>query len=99
MTEASWYARINSNFQKLFEAPFPLFQSIGSITADARLYNECLTAFNGDLYASNGTSWVKVPFAQLTFIAQLNTGTATVADIKNAYNALLADFRAKNWMV
>jgi hypothetical protein len=65
------------------------------------LFKDCtaLVGASGSavLYSSDGTTWS--PYrAQLTYIADLVPGVATVTDIKNAYNGLLADMISKKWM-
>lgn len=100
-----WVAKMNQNFLECLDTPFPmaLYADEAALIADAnpKLYKECLalvgTVPNCVLYYSDGTVWTTFR-ARLDFVADLNTGTATVADIKNAYNALLADIQVKGWM-
>lgn len=65
---------------------------------DARVFQNCIGVYEGALYYSNGTSWNLLPYEVLDNIAALDTGTATVTTIKDAYNALLADMQLKGWM-
>jgi hypothetical protein len=99
MTQSDWYVTLNLNFQKLFEAPYPIFQSVGTISADARLFEDCITVLDGTLYISDGTSWNPLPFEVLDFIPALTPGVSTIEDIKTAFNLLLADLQLKKWML
>lgn len=97
-----WVNRLNENFQKLLDAPFPIFLA-SDITAlntkNPGLYANCLAIVGTDkkIYRSNGTTWALYD-VRLTCIAALDTGTATVASIKTAYNSLLTDMRSKGLM-
>ena len=95
-TDSGWLTKVNANFEKLLDAPFPMDQeaSTGALP-NAKLYKDCYVLVGDVLYQSDGTSWGT---KQLNFIADLDTGTATVSDIKTAYNNLLADLQAKGWM-
>jgi hypothetical protein len=70
--------------------------------ANPKLYKDCLALVGASgsavLYSSDGTTW-SLFRSQLTFIADLNPSTATITDVKNAYNGLLADMQTKGWMV
>jgi hypothetical protein len=101
-TSSGWVSRLNANFAKLLDTPFPIYLAANSTALDvnnAGLYVNCLAVVetNHRIYRSNGTSW-ELYDKKLTHIANLNTGTATITDIKNAYNALLADMVAKGFM-
>lgn len=68
------------------------------ILNDARLFQNCIGVYDGILYVSNGTSWNRAPQALLSILADLVPGVATIQDIQDAFNALLADMRTKNWL-
>lgn len=99
---ANWVSRLNSNFQKMFDLPFAIFFPADTTelnTYHPGLYAGCLAVVQTDyrLYKSNGTSWVKYDTV-LNYIADLNTGSAILADVRNAYNSLLGDMRTKGMM-
>ena len=102
---ADWLNRLNENFSECIDEPFPtaLYADATALTtaANPKLYKDCLALVGASgstrLYISDGTTWN--PYReQLIFIADLDTGTATLTDIKNAYNGLLSDMQAKGWM-
>ena len=105
-SESGWLARLNSNFQKLMDAPLPLVlhADVGALTtaSNPKLYKDCFALVGASgaarLYTSDGTTWSEWRL-QLANIADLVPGVATIADIKNAYNGLLADMQTKGWMV
>lgn len=97
-----WVARLNTMYQKIFDAPFPILQVADSTelnTFNPGLYASCLAIVQTDhrIYRSNGTAWVLYE-PKLTFIADLDTGTSTITTIKNAFNGLLADMKTKGMM-
>jgi hypothetical protein len=95
--KANWVSRLNSNFEKLLDTPFPMALVADSATL-ASTYNAKLGAVGSAvLYKSDGAVWAEYK-EQLTYIAPLDTGTATIPDIRTAYNGLLADLQAKGWM-
>lgn len=105
-SSTGWVSRLNENFSECLDEPFPMAMyadvtALGT-AADARLYSGCraLVGSSGSVveYTSDGTNWVPAR-TPLNFIADLDTGTATVADVRTAYNGLLADAQAKGWMV
>ena len=102
MTDAAWYSKLNSNFEKILDLPFPIktYADEAALITDKnpKLYKNTFALVNGVVYSSNGTVWA-VYRELLTYIADLNTGTATVADVKNAFNGLLADARSKGWIL
>ena len=65
---------------------------------DARLFKDCVGVYSGDLYVSDGAAWNRIPADVLENIVALDTGTATLQEIQDAYNALLADLQVKGWM-
>lgn len=99
---SDWVARLNRNFADCLSGPFPMGVFIDMAALDlahpAGQYKDCFAIIDNVLYKSDGTSWVSYR-EPLVFVADLDTGTATVADVKNAYNALLADLRVKGYMV
>jgi hypothetical protein len=105
-TTTDWVSRLNENFSAIIDEPFPmaLYADVSALgtAADPKLYKDCLALVGASgsayLYISDGTSWSEYR-AQLTYIADLDTGTATLDDIKTAYNDLLADMQTKEWMV
>lgn len=100
-TSADWVTRLNSNFEKVLDAPVPfaLFASVSALNSahNPKLYTGCFALVGEDTYISDGTSW-ELYVKQLDYIADLDTGTATVEDVKNAYNALRIDLIAKGYM-
>lgn len=102
VTTTGWVANLNSNFQKMLDTPFPIYLAtdMSALNANnAALYNNCFALLQTDsrLYISNGTSW-DLYDTKLDFIADLVPGSATIADIKNAYNSLLSDMQTKGMM-
>ena len=63
-----------------------------------KLFKDCLYSYGTGLALSDGTSWRYGVHAKLDIVDPLDTGTATLDDIKTAYNDLLADMRAKGWL-
>lgn len=100
-TDASWYTKLNANFAELLESPYPVktYADVPTLTSakNPKLYRNCFAVVSGIIYTSDGTDWV-IYREQLTYIADLDTGTATITDIKNAFNSLLADLRTKQWI-
>lgn len=97
-----WVGRLNSNFQKLIDLPVPLYMAADQTALDANnpgLYANCLAILQTDkrIYRSNGTAWVLYD-TKLAFVAPVDTGTISFADLKTAYNNLLTDMRAKGLM-
>ena len=102
VTKPGWVATLNSNFAKILDTPFIIYLAPDKATLDAitpALYVDCfaLVATDSRLYKSNGTAWVLYDI-KLDFIADMNPGTSTITDIKNAYNNLLADMISKGMM-
>jgi hypothetical protein len=101
-TKTGWVATLNSNFEKVLDTPFPIYLA-ADLTAlnanNASLYDNCFAILQTDsrLYISNGSFWILYD-AKLDYIADLVPGVATVADIKNTYNSLIADMKAKGMM-
>lgn len=102
MTDPAWYSKLNSNFQKLLDLPFPIktYADVSALTTakNPKLYKNTFALVGGVIYTSDGTTW-EIYRELLTYIADLVPGVATVSDIKNAYNGLLADMRSKNWIL
>lgn len=100
-----WVARINDNFEKCIDKPFPiaLFVDVGTLTSSAnpKLFKDCLALVGASgsarLYSSDGTVWTEY-LEQLSFVSDLVPGSATIADIKNAHNGILADMQTKGYM-
>ena len=101
-SEAGWVGNINDNFAALMGTPAPLRvftdEAELSTTFNPKLYWDCLANVSGVLYKSDGTDWVKYR-TPVAFMADLDTGTATVADIRTAYNNLLSDLQSAGWML
>lgn len=101
-TSADWVTRFNDNMAKVLDAPLALVTAadVPALTSafNPNIYNGCFAVIGTDLYLSNGTTWEFLR-EQLTYVADLNPSTATLSDVKDAYNALLADMRAKDWML
>ena len=102
MTDAAWYSKLNSNFEKLFDLPFPIatYADVSALTTakNPKLYKDCFALIGSLIHTSDGTTWE--PYREtLTFIADLNPATATLGDIQTAYNNLLADLRLKKWIL
>lgn len=96
-SDVLWWQKVNGNFEKIVDLPVPIKPYADIATLDAaknpKLYKNCLSMIGGILHRSNGTA--SEPLRQLDFIADLDTGTATLPDIVSAYNSLLSDMRAK----
>ena len=99
--EASWDAAVDANFDLIFLTPFPVAQYAGSGAFPAAAdYDGCIlhdSNNTGDLYVSNGTSWVQIPHKVTDAIADLtdNSGgssggdtIAAVTDISSAADAV-----------
>lgn len=102
VTKIGWVATLNANTSKVLDTPFPIFLPADKATLDAitpALYVGCfaIVATDSRLYISDGSSWILYD-AKLVFVADLVPGSATITDIKNAYNALLADMKSKGMM-
>ncbi len=93
--DPDWLTKLNANFETLLDKPFPM---AGKGSLPASKYEGCLALVGGRLEVSDGSVWSELR-GQLTFIADLDTGTATIEDVKNAYNSLLADMQSKGWML
>lgn len=102
MTDPAWYSKLNDNFEKLLDLPFPIktYADVSALTTakNPKLYKDTFALIGKLIYTSDGTTWA-VYRETLTYIADLDTGTATVSDIKTAYNNLLSDLRAKDWIL
>lgn len=103
---AGWVSRMSENFSECMDEPFPmvLYADLTALdaAANAKLFTDCLSLVGASgsarLYTSDGTN--NEPYlSQLDFIADLDTGTATIADIRTAYNSLLTDMQAKGYML
>ena len=102
VTKTGWVATLNTNFGKVLDAPFPIYLAADKATLDAitpALYVNCIAivATDSRIYISDGSSW-NLYDSKLDFVANLNPGSATLNDIKDAYNALIADMKAKGMM-
>lgn len=102
VTKAGWVATLNANTAKILDTPFPIFLPADKATLDAitpALYVGCfsIVATDNRLYISDGSTW-ELYDAKLDFIADMNPGVSTISEIKDAYNALLADMKSKNMM-
>lgn len=102
VTKTGWVATLNANTSKVLDTPFPIFLPADKATLDAitpALYVGCfaIVATDSRLYISDGSSWILYD-AKLDFVTDLIPGTATITDIKNAYNTLLADMKSKGMM-
>lgn len=94
-SDTDWLDRLNSNFEKLFDAPFPLNLEGSEL---ASKYDSCLSIDSSQrLKVSNGTVWKEIR-EQLTPIADLNATTSTLSDLITAINNLLGDMKSKGWM-
>lgn len=103
VVSTGWVSRLNSEFQKLLEAPFPIYMAADTTALTAKtagLFTNCLAVVQTDhrIYRSNGSAWILYD-KKLNFIAQLNPASATITDVKNAYNSLLADMQSKGMML
>jgi len=102
VTQAGWVTTLNSNMAKILDTPFPIFLPADKATLDAiapALYVGCFAIVETDsrIYISDGTTW-NLYEAKLDFVADMVPGVSTIADIKNAYNAILADMISKGMM-
>lgn len=101
MSDSAWWSKVNSNFSEILDLPFPIATYADTAALNTaknpKLYKDCFALVSGVIYTSNGTVW-EIYREQLTSIAALDTGTATLTDIKNAFNSLLADMRTKKWI-
>ncbi len=102
VTKAGWLATLNSNFAIVIDTPIPLYLAADMTALDTNnpaKYTDCFAILQTDsrLYKSDGTSWLLYD-AKLDFIADMNPGVSTIADIRTAYNALLADMKTKDMM-
>lgn len=103
---ADWLSRLNDNFEKILDAPFPmvLHANVGALTSasNPKLFKGCFAlvgaAGSARLYSSDGTTWTEY-LEQLPNIEALVPGSATIADIKTAYNNLIGDMQTKGWML
>lgn len=100
-TDQDWLTKLNSNFEKLFDVPFP-FAVVADLptltsTFNAKKYSGCMAVASGTLYRSTGAIWEELR-EQLDFVADLNPGTVILSDIVTAYNDLLSDMQTKGWM-
>lgn len=93
-----WVSAFNSNFEKLIDGPFPIgsYASTGDFP-NAKLYKDCIAETGGVLYKSDGSTW-KVFRERLSYLADLDGGTATVSDIRTALNTVLSGLKSKGWM-
>lgn len=99
-SDSTWWEKMNANFEELVEAPFPLksYSDVSTLTAarNPKLYKNCVTQIDGILYRSDGTTWI--PVQQLDAVTDLVPASVTFGEVKTAFNALLADLRAKHWL-
>jgi hypothetical protein len=73
-------------------------QPVSLLQPAAKKFQNCIGVYEGILYWSDGVNWKQLDYGELDFVADLDTGTATLNDIKDAYNSLLADMQLKGWM-
>ncbi len=96
-----WVSQLNEAFASLLDAPFPPLQltSLSALSSafDPKLYKECFALSGNMIYISDGTVW-KPLYDTVPFIADLDSGTATLSDIVTAYNNLLAALRTAKWI-
>lgn len=105
-TTTGWVSRFNTNAQAVIDRPIPLKQyaDTSAVTSakNVKLNDSCLTMVGGAgaarLFTSDTTNWREEGRYPLVFVANLVVGVATLADIKNAYNALLTDMKNKGYM-
>jgi len=101
-----WVTRFNDNTEKVIDAPAPL-----ALYADAptlttakkpKLNADCLAMVGGTggarIHTSDGTDWNDMARELLTFVPDFVPASTPIADIKDAYNALVADMIAKGYM-
>lgn len=102
---SGWVSRLNENFSEILSEPFPmvLYADVAALSTakDARLNKDCLALVGASgsarIYKSDGTNWE--PYReQLANIPDLNPATATVSDVKDAFNLLVTDMVSKGWM-
>ena len=98
MTDAAWYSKFNSNFQKLLDLPFPMktYADVSALTTakNPKMYKNCFALIGGVIYSSDGTAWEL--FRGLDYIAPWNMylpeGTVTtLATTVSAYYAACFD--------
>ena len=92
---SDWDVDANSNFAKLFSAPFPIFSvdDVANLPAAAD-YDECLALapYSGEqrLYISDGVSWSLYD----SMAANVPQSTATtVADLASDFNDFLTSLK------
>lgn len=101
MTDSQWYSKINSNFAKIFEAPFPLFQLTGAsptFNEKAALFQSCIAAYDAEILISTGSAWETTVPQQLLSLSDLDKDTASVSTVASAYNLLRQELISKGWM-
>lgn len=103
LTKTGWVGDLNDSFEKIFDAPFPIFLAANKGILDAiapALYENCfaIVAIDRRIYISNGTIW-SLYDSKLDFITDMNPGVSTITQIKDAYNGLLSDMQAKGMML
>ena len=94
---ASWDADVDENFNKIFNAPLPVYEAdtLVDLTTDfpPASYEQCLAVAGGVPYISDGTDWN-------TIIGQadaVTTSTATtVSEMVTDFNELLAALKTSN---
>ena len=89
VTKTGWVATLNSNTALILDTPFPIFLPANKAALDAiapALYVGCfaIVATDSRVYFSDGSTW-ELYDAKLDFVADMNPGVSTIADIKNAY--------------
>ncbi len=85
---AAWDADVDENFNKVFNAPFPMYQvdDVGDLPS-AGSYESCFALVEDTLYISNGSSWEP----DENVAANVLDSTATTApEMVSDFNGLLS---------
>jgi hypothetical protein len=64
----------------------------------ARLYRGCIGIYGTTIYYSDGVSWKTLPHTKVPATEDLDPSTATLDDIRDAYNNLLVNLKVTDWM-
>ena len=105
-SESGWVARFNALAAQGMDAPAPLALYADKATLDAvvspKLDQDCLsmvgTSGSGRIYTSDGVDHKELDRERLTYIPDFDPPTTSVADVRAAFNALLADMITKGYM-
>lgn len=100
MTDTDWLTKTNSNFTKLFDVPFPVYQLPGTspgFGVTPALFSNCIAIKDASIRISDGTQWSDLVPQSFEFVEALEV-SASLSDVVDAFNLLLSKLTENGWM-